>query len=88
MTAIDKEIPQQIFTVSVISTAIFCRLHGREFTPPKPSYSYTENLLYMMGFVEKETGQPDPRVRDLLGLFPLDSRVWCIFQTARHLTCL
>ncbi|KAG6356829.1 hypothetical protein INS49_014703 [Diaporthe citri] len=66
MAAIDKEVPQQIFTVSVISTAIFCRLHGREFTPPKPTYSYIENMLHMMGFVEKETGRPDPRVVKLL----------------------
>lgn len=63
MTAVDKEIPQQIFTVLVISTAIYCRLHDREFTPPKPTYSYIENMLHMMGFVEKGTGQPDPRVR-------------------------
>lgn len=63
MAAIDKEIPKQIFTISVLSTAIFCRLHGREFTPPRPSYSYIENILLMMGFVEKETGEPDPRVR-------------------------
>lgn len=65
IAAIDKEIPKQIFAVSVISAAVFCRLHGREFAPPQPSYSYIENILHMMRFVEKETGRPDPRVRDL-----------------------
>lgn len=65
MAAIDKEVPQQIFTVSVISTAIFCRLHGREFVPPKASYSYTENILHMMRIVDEKTGELDPRVRSL-----------------------
>lgn len=64
MAAIDNEVPQQIFTVSVITAAIFCRLHGREFAPPKPEYSYIENSLHMMRVVNNETGLPDPRVRE------------------------
>lgn len=70
MAAIDKEVPQQIFTVSVIVSAIFCRLHGREFAPPQPSYSYIENILHMMRFVEPGTGKPDPRVWVTSAIFP------------------
>lgn len=63
LTAIDKEIPQFLFVDSVIAAAVFCRLHGRQFTPPVASYSYIENILHMMGFVESGTGRPDPQVR-------------------------
>lgn len=62
LTAIDKEIPQFLFVDSVIAAAVFCRLHGREFTPPMASYSYIENILHMMGFVESGTGRLDPQV--------------------------
>lgn len=64
MAAIDSEVPQQIFTVSVIAAAVFCRLQGREFAPPQPHYSYIENILHMMRVVDRETGRPDPRVRE------------------------
>lgn len=63
ITAIDKEIPQFLFVDSVIAAAVFCRLHGREFKPPRTSFSYIENILHMMRFVEAETGRPDPRVK-------------------------
>lgn len=66
MAAVDNEIVQQIFIVSVIVSAVFCRLHGREFAPPRPDYSYIENILHMMRFVEPATGKPDPRVRRAL----------------------
>lgn len=62
LSAIDKEIPQFLFVDSVIAAAVFCRLHGRKFTPPVASYSYIENILHMMGFVEGVTGRPDPQV--------------------------
>lgn len=70
MAAIDNEVPQQIFTVSVIATAIFCRLHDREFAAPRPDYSYIENILHMMRVVNKETGLPDPRVRGTASAAP------------------
>ncbi|KAG8159970.1 hypothetical protein KVR01_010607 [Diaporthe batatas] len=66
MSAVDNEILQQIFTVSVIVSAVFCRLHGREFAPPRHDYSYIENILHMMRFVEPATGKPDTRVVKLL----------------------
>lgn len=64
LTAIDKEIPQFLFVDSVIAAAVFCRLHGREFTPPIESYSYIENILHMMGFVDSGTRQLDPQVSE------------------------
>lgn len=62
MAAVDGELVQQIFTVSVIVSAVFCHLHGREFAPPRPDYSYVENILHMMRFIEPATGKPDSRV--------------------------
>lgn len=65
LTAIDKEIPQFLFVASVIGAAVFCRLHGRKFTLPVVSYSYIENILHMMGFVDSRTGLLDAQVSNL-----------------------
>ncbi|KAK2602793.1 hypothetical protein N8I77_009299 [Diaporthe amygdali] len=66
LPAVDKEISQCLLISSVLGAAIFCRLHGRDFAPPQPSYSYIENILHMMRFVDTETGRPDDRVVSLL----------------------
>ena len=64
MAAIDNEVPQQIFTVSVIATAIFCRLHGREFAAPRPDYSYIENILHMMHLTQEPDEDETPMTQE------------------------
>ncbi|KAJ0124009.1 hypothetical protein J7T55_012482 [Diaporthe amygdali] len=63
-------------TYAIIAAAVFCHLKGRKFEPPKLEFSYVENVLHMMRYVEEGTGKPDPRVVNVL------SRHWIL--TADH----
>lgn len=60
--AIDKEMPKVLFVNTVITAAVFCHLYEREFALPKRHYSYIENWVYMMRFVDPKTDEPDKRV--------------------------
>ncbi|KAF3762833.1 citrate synthase [Cryphonectria parasitica EP155] len=68
----DAEIPQFLGTYAMIATAIFCHLRQEEWQPPKLEYSYTENVLHMLRFIDTETGRPNPRVVSIL------SRQWIL----------
>lgn len=61
LKAIDQEIPKVLFINTVLTAAVYCHLYGREFVPPKRHYSYVENWVYMMRFVDPETGEPDQK---------------------------
>lgn len=63
LKAIDQEVPKVLFMNTLLTAAVFCHLYGREFVPPKLHYSYVENWVYMMRFVDAKTGEPDKRVR-------------------------
>ena len=58
---VDQQVIRIFACFPMVSAAAYCHHMGREFTPPRAELSYIENLLLMMGHVDKETGFPNPR---------------------------
>ena len=56
---VDKQIVKVMADLAVVSAAAYCHHEGRPFQEPDSKYSYIENLLYMMGFVNSSTGEPN-----------------------------
>lgn len=65
-----------ISSMAVIPAVAYCHKFGRPFTPPEPYLSYVENVLLMMGHVDKKTGRPNPKHVNFL------QRLWVL--TADH----
>ena len=59
--AVDHQIIRTIASLAAISAIVYCHNQQREFTPPDVNCSYIENMLLMMGHVEKKTGRPNPK---------------------------
>ena len=74
--AVHHQIIRSIASIASISAAVYCHKLGRQFTPPQPHLSYVENVLLMMGHVDKETGMPDRKHVSYL------QRLWVL--TADH----
>ena len=55
---VDKQIVKVMADLAVVCAAVYCHHEGRPFQKPDPKYSYIENLLHMMGFVDISTGAP------------------------------
>lgn len=55
---VDKQIVKVMADLAVVSAAAYCHHEGRPFQEPDPKYSYIENLLHMMGFIDVNTGAP------------------------------
>lgn len=62
LEAIDREMPKVLFVNTVLTAAVYCHIYGHEFLVPKKHYSYVENWVYMMHFLDPKTGGPDQRV--------------------------
>ena len=56
---VDKQIVKVMADLAVVSAAAYCHHEGRPFQEPDSKYSYIENLLYMMGFVNSRTREPN-----------------------------
>lgn len=89
---VDQQIIKFMANFAVISAAAYCHHTGRTFTSPKQELSYIENLLLMMGHVDRSTGLPNPRyVRCMEQLWILiaDHEMTCstaaLLQTASSL---
>ena len=76
MNAVDHQIIRSISSVAVISAIVYCHKMQRPFTPPDPTFSYIENMLLMMGHVDKATGKPNPKTVGYI------ERLWVL--TADH----
>ena len=77
---VDKEILRFMANLSVVTAAVYCHYQGREFTPPRHELGYIENLLLMMGHVERETGLPNPRYVSII------ERLWVLIAD-HEMTC-
>ena len=55
---VDEQIVNLFANYAVISAIVYCNMTGNTFKDPQPQFSYIENLLYMMGHVDPETGLP------------------------------
>ncbi|CZT43406.1 related to citrate synthase [Rhynchosporium secalis] len=76
MTLVDAEVPKFLQIYAILAAAVYCHLQGRQFEPPRQEYSYVENVLHMMRFLDESTGKPDSRIVNIL------SRHWIL--TADH----
>ena len=63
---VDKQLVRVLSALGTVTALAYCRLTERKFTPADPNGSFIQNMLTMMGFVEKATGKPDPRHIDCL----------------------
>ena len=59
--AVHHQSIRSIANMASISAAMYCHKVGRQFTPPEAHLSYVENVLLMIGHVNKDTGRPDPK---------------------------
>ena len=73
MDFVDKQIIQTISAIAVVVALVYCHQHNLAFTPADPEGSFVENLLRMMGFVEKCNGRPSPKVIAAL------ERLWVLY---------
>ena len=63
---VDKLLIRVLSALGTVVALAYCRLTERTFTPADPNGSFVQNMLIMMGFVEKDTGQPNPKHIDCL----------------------
>ena len=70
---VDRQIVRTLSALGSIIAISYCRLTGRAFTPADPDKTFIENMLIMMGKVEKSTGQPDHKQVDCL------ERLWVLY---------
>ena len=73
LKAVDHAIIRTLSSMTILSALIYSHQHGREMMPPIPGKSLVENLLLMMGFVDKKTKMPDPKTVKILG------RLWVLY---------
>ncbi|MDI1487607.1 MAG: hypothetical protein OHK93_006877 [Ramalina farinacea] len=72
MQVIDNGILDSLATMAVVISLLYCHQRGHAFLPANPDKSFIENVLIMMGFVDKTTDLPHPRtVRTLDSLWIL-----------------
>ncbi|KAL8696441.1 MAG: hypothetical protein Q9201_007656 [Fulgogasparrea decipioides] len=74
--AVQHQMIRTLANVAYITAAVYCHQNGREIAKPDPYLSYVENILRMMGHVDKETGRPNPIHVDMI------QRLWTL--TADH----
>ena len=60
MQVIDTAVLDTLAAMAVVVSLLYCHQRGHHFTPANPDNSFIENVLTMMGFVDK-TGLPSPR---------------------------
>ena len=70
---IDKAIIRTFASMAVIVALVYCRQHGKTFTPPDPEGSFVYNVLLMMGFVDPATNLPSPKVVSTL------EKLWVLY---------
>lgn len=61
MQVIDTAVLDALATMAVVISLLYCHQRGHPFTPADPEKSFIENVLIMMGFVDKTTGLPSQR---------------------------
>ena len=61
LRAADEQIVKMFADYAVISAIVYCHMTGNTFREPRSDFSYIENLLYMMGHVDPDTGLPKPK---------------------------
>ena len=61
MQAVDNGILDSLATMAVMVSLLYCHQRGHDFMPANPDKSFIENVLIMMGFVDKTTDLPHPR---------------------------
>ncbi|KAL8788547.1 MAG: hypothetical protein Q9213_001620 [Squamulea squamosa] len=70
--AVQYQIIRALANAAYITAAVYCHRHGRELSKPDPYLSFVENILSMMGHVDKETGRPNPKHVDVV------QRLWTL----------
>lgn len=73
MEFIDQSVIRTLSTIAVVVTLTYCHRRSRAFVSADPDNSYVENVLIMMGFVEKETSRPASEVVETL------NRLWVLY---------
>lgn len=73
MKVIDEGVLRTLSTMAVVVALMYCHQRGHSFTPADPSKPFIENVLLMMGFVEKQTGLPSPKAVETL------DRLWILY---------
>ena len=58
---VDSQIIRLISALATVIALSYCRMQEKPFTPADLNGSFIENTLRMMGFVEDETKQPNPK---------------------------
>lgn len=70
---VDQAIIRTMSSMAVLVALVYCHQHKRSFTSPDPRKTFIENVLIMMGFIEKESKMPDPKVVDCL------NKLWVLY---------
>ena len=73
LDVVDAAIVRTISFVAVVVALVYCHQHGRELGAPIRGKSLVENLLLMMGFVEKDTDMPSQNVVKYI------ERLWVLY---------
>lgn len=84
--SVDEHVIRTLAALGVVVSAAYCHKESRSLQTPRENLSYMENMLYMMGFVSKETGLPVPeQVRHVDDLVLLHSEHGTCNATAAFL---
>lgn len=75
--AVDQAIMRRMSSLAVIVALVYCHQHDKAFTPPDPARSHISNLLLMMGFVGKDSNEPEGEVLAYL------ERLWVLYADGR-----
>lgn len=57
---VDKSLMRCFAALATVTALSYCHQRGHTFIPPCGDRPVTENMLLMMGFLDKTTGRPDP----------------------------
>lgn len=70
---VDKAIIRTISSMAALIALVYCHQRDRLLTTPIPEMPFIDNVLIMMGFVEDQTGIPNPKVTECL------ERLWVLY---------
>lgn len=85
---LDKHIARTLAALGGVVGVVYCHQNDVPFTIPKEQYSYVENLLSMMGLVDKDSMRPRPeQVTQLEKLLLLHAEHGMCNATAAFLHC-